>query len=110
MKTQSLPAHRDHLLVLDTGDEVIASLTDFAKNNRIQGGSFSGIGAFEKATVAYWNRDTKEYEHIEVDEQVEVLSITGSIARSAEEIKIHAHTILGRRYGGTIAGHVMRAV
>ena len=110
MKAQSFTAHRDHLLVLDPGDECIASLTDFAKKNRIEGGSFSAIGAFQQATIAYWNRETKEYEHIEVEEQVEVLALSGSIARSSEDVKIHAHTVLGRRYGSTIGGHLMRGV
>ena len=110
MKSQSFTAHRDHLLVLDPGDEFTASLTEFAKKNRIEGGSFTAIGAFEDATIAYWNRETKEYERIEVAEQVEVLALTGSIARSKEDVKIHAHAVLGRRYGSTIGGHLMRGV
>ncbi len=110
MKTKTFTSHRDHLLVLDTGDEVIASLTGFAKKNRIEGGSFSAIGAFQQATIAYWNLQTKQYEEIEIAEQVEVLALRGSVARSGEDVKIHAHAVLGRRYGSTIGGHLMRAV
>ena len=110
MKSQSFTAHRDHLLVLDPGDEFFASLTDFAKKNRIEGGSFSAIGAFEQATIAYWNRQSKEYENIGVDEQVEVLALSGSIARAGDDIKIHAHVVLGRRYGSAIGGHLIRGV
>jgi uncharacterized protein len=110
MKAHSLTAHRDHLLVLDPDDEFVASLTDFAKKNRIEGGSFSAIGAFQQATIAYWNRETKEYENIEVAEQVEVLALSGSIARAGDDVKIHAHAVLGRRYGSTIGGHLMRGV
>ena len=110
MKTHSFTAHRDHLLVLDPDDEFVASLTDFAKKNRIEGGSFSAIGAFQQATIAYWNRESKEYENIEVAEQVEVLALCGSIARSSDDVKIHAHAVLGRRDGSTIGGHLMRGV
>jgi hypothetical protein len=110
MKAHSFTAHRDHLLVLDPDDEFVASLTDFAKKNRIEGGSFSAIGAFQQATIAYWNRETKEYEKIEVAEQVEVLALGGSIARSSDDVKIHAHAVLGRRDGSTIGGHLMRGV
>ena len=110
MKAHSFTAHRDHLLILDPDDEFFASLTDFAKKNRIEGGSFSAIGAFQQATIAYWNRDTKDYENIEVAEQVEVLALSGSIARSSDDVKIHAHAVLGRRYGSTIGGHLMRGV
>src|SRR5258708_22947842 len=110
MKTQSFTAHRDHLLVLDPDDECVASLTDFAKKNRIEGGSFSAIGAFQRATIAYWNRETKVYENIEIEEQVEVLALSGSIARASDDVKIHAHAVLGRRYGSTIGGQPFRAV
>jgi hypothetical protein len=110
MKAHSFTAHRDHLLVLDPDDEFVASLTDFAKKNRIEGGSFSAIGAFQQATIAYWNRETKEYEKIEVAEQVEVLALGGSIARSSDDVKIHAHAVLGRRDGSTIGGHLIRGV
>jgi len=88
---------------------LMAKLTEFAKTNRIEGASFSGIGAFEEATIAYWNRTTKDYEHIEVDEQVEVLACSGSIARSGDDVKIHAHVALGRRYGTVIGGHLLGA-
>ncbi len=61
-----------------------------------------------QATIAYWNWDTKGYEKIEVTDQGEVLAINGSIARSGDEVKIHAHVALGRRDGATVAGHLMR--
>ena len=110
MKARDFPSHRDHLLVLDPTDEFFASVTDFAKKNGVEGAHFSAIGAFESATVAYWNRATKQYENIEIPEQVEVTSVSGSIARSGEGVKIHAHAVLGRRDGSTVGGHLVRGV
>ena len=101
---------KNHVLVLRTGDDALEALTMFAQSNRIEGASFSAIGAFREATIAYWNWDTKEYEHIEVAEQVEVLALTGNIARSDDEPRIHAHAVLGRRDGATIGGHLLRAI
>jgi uncharacterized protein len=109
MKSQSFAGRHDHLLVLDTDDDFLESLIEFVKRNDIQGASFSGIGAFRHAVIAYWNWDSKEYEHIDVPEQVEVLALTGSVARAGEDVKIHAHTVLGRRGGATIGGHLIRA-
>jgi predicted DNA-binding protein with PD1-like motif len=100
---------RDFLLVLDGGDDLMASLIAFAQQSGITGASLHGIGAFARATVAYWNKETKEYEEIAVDEQVEVLSIAGSLATAGEEIKVHAHVSLGRRDGSAIGGHLLRA-
>jgi uncharacterized protein len=111
MKSQAFdPARRrDFLLVLDGGDEVPKALIDFAAQNAIAGASLHGIGAFARATIAYWNPGTKEYEEIAVDEQVEVLSISGSLATAAEGIKLHAHVTLGKRDGSTVGGHLVRA-
>jgi hypothetical protein len=109
MKSQSFAVRRHHLLVLDTNDDFLPVVTEFVRRNDIQGASFSGIGAFQQAVIAYWNWDTKEYEHIQVTEQVEVLALSGSIARADDEVKIHAHTILGRRSGETIGGHLIQA-
>ena len=100
---------RDFLLVLDGGDEVPKALTEFAGQNAIAGASLHGIGAFARAAIAYWNPQTREYEEIAVDEQVEVLSLSGSLATAGEEIKLHAHVILGKRDGSTIGGHLLRA-
>lgn len=108
MKNLALGDNRNHLLVFQTGDDFLPLLTAFATRNQFEGASFSAIGAFVQSTVAYWNWDTKEYEHIEVGEQVEVLSLSGSIARSGAEPKLHAHAVLGRRDGSTIGGHLIR--
>lgn len=109
MKTRTIGTRASHLLVLDAGDDVLSKLKEFAKQKSIEGASFMGIGAFQKATVAWWNLDSKEYEPIPVDERVEVLSITGSVARSGNDVKIHAHVTLGRRYGPAIGGHLLSA-
>jgi predicted DNA-binding protein with PD1-like motif len=111
MKSKAFdPARRrDFLLVLDDGDDVMGSLTAFAQQNGITGASLHGIGAFSRATIAYWNKTTKVYEEIAVDEQVEVLSLAGSLATAGDEVKVHAHVTLGRRNGSTIGGHLLRA-
>jgi predicted DNA-binding protein with PD1-like motif len=101
---------KHHILVLRTGDDALDAIKELAIRNRIEGASFSAIGAFQTATIAYWNWDTKEYEHIEVAEQVEVLTLTGNVARSGNDPRLHAHVILGRRDGSTIGGHLIRGI
>ena len=101
---------KTHMLVLRTGDDALKAISEFAVQKSIEGGSFSAIGAFTNSTIAYWNRDTKEYEPIEVDEQVEVLTMTGNIAMAGTERRLHAHVILGRRDGSTVGGHLQKAI
>lgn len=99
-----------NVLIFDSGDEVIETLQRYASEHVTTSAFFHAIGAFSSATVAYWNAVTKVYEDIAVDEQIEVLSISGNLTRVPAGFKVHAHTILGRRDGSTIGGHVKRGI
>jgi uncharacterized protein len=97
------------VLVLDTDDEVVAELTNFAKENDLSAASLTAIGAFKEATLGYFDWEGKEYNEIPVEEQVEVLSLVGDIALKGEEPQLHAHAVLGRHDGSTVGGHLLEA-
>ena len=96
-------------LILDRGDEVMSTLQRFAKEHSLTASRVSAIGAFESATLGYFNWDSKEYERISIDEQVEVLSLVGDIALDGDEPKVHAHVVLGLRNGQAMGGHLLEA-
>jgi predicted DNA-binding protein with PD1-like motif len=96
-----------YLLVFDRGDEVIERLTAFARDANILFASFHALGAFERATFAFWNWDTRRYEDIPIGEQVEVVSLVGNVARDEKgKHRVHAHVSLGKRDGSLIGGHL----
>lgn len=97
-------------LVLDHGDEVSAALSGFAKENSLKGSHFTAIGGLERATLGYFDWDTKRYLKIPVDEQVEVLSLIGDIAVEGSEPKVHAHAVVGKRDGTTRGGHLLEGI
>ena len=110
MKFQAIKEHA-FLLVFDRGDEIAETLISFARDHGIRGASFTAIGACRRATIAYWNPDTKDYEKIEVPEQVEVLSLSGNIALGEDgQPRVHAHVALGKRDGSMIGGHFLSGV
>lgn len=96
-------------LVLDRGDEVMASLQRFAAEHNLIASRLTAIGAFESATLGYFDWERKAYERIPVHEQVEVLSLVGDIALDGAKPKVHAHVVLGRRDGSTVGGHLLEA-
>ncbi len=97
-------------LVFDTGDEVMAGLSDFAKDNGLDAASLTAIGAFSSATLGFYNLERKEYEKIPVQEQVEVLSLVGDITLKEDgEPQVHVHVVLGRSDGSTRGGHLLEA-
>jgi uncharacterized protein len=95
-------------LVFDKGDEVIAGLTSFATDHGLDSSHFTAIGAFERATLGYFQRDRKQYKEIPVEEQVEVLSLIGDIALEDGEPKVHAHVVVGLEDGATRGGHLLK--
>lgn len=94
-------------LVFEAGDEVIATLEDHARRRGIQGAAFTAIGAFSRATLAFFNLTTNEYDEIPVEEQVEVAALIGNIGVHGGEPRVHAHCVLGRPDGSTLAGHLL---
>ena len=100
---------RSYALVFDTGDEPVTLLTRFAEENRIHAARFTAIGAFQEATVGYFDWQKKDYEKIPVREQVEVLALVGDIALDKGKPKLHAHVVLGKRDGSAHGGHLLNA-
>ena len=97
-------------LIFDTGDEVMKTLLDFAKERRLAGSHFTAIGAFQDAVLGYFDWEKKDYQKIPVREQVEVVSLVGDIADDPKgEPKVHAHVVVGRSDGSTRAGHLLEA-
>lgn len=101
---------RTFLLVLDPGEEVISALKDFAARNNLQGAHFQAIGAFQRITLAYFQREQKSYREIPVNEQVEAAALSGNLSRRGEEVVIHAHAVVSRADGTTLGGHILEGV
>ncbi len=97
-------------LVFDTGDEFMAGLTNFAKENDLTASSLTAIGALSDATLDFFDMEKKEYKEIPVQEQVEVLSLVRDIAPKEDgEPQVHAHVVLGTSDGAARGGHLLEA-
>ena len=101
MKTKRLVegAEKTYAVVFGAGDEVITGLTQFAEEAGLDGAHFTALGAFERATLGYFDLATQDYVHIPIAEQVEVLSLAGDIALKDGKPKVHAHVVVGKRDG-----------
>jgi predicted DNA-binding protein with PD1-like motif len=102
---------RQHVVVFETGDEVVSGLTDWARDRQLPATSFTAIGAFSEATLGYYDLDEQSYLEIPVHDQVEVLTLAGDITLDGEGgWQVHGHAVCGRRDGSTVGGHLLRAV
>jgi uncharacterized protein len=112
MKAALLHEHeglRTFAVILATGDEVMASLTAFAAERQLKTTQLAAIGALSRVVVAYFDWRTKEYRHILIDEQVEVLSLVGDITVDAGKPKVHAHMVIGKADATAHGGHLIEA-
>jgi hypothetical protein len=97
------------VVILETGDEAMECLKAFAIERALDSASFKAIGAFEEATLAYFDWERKRYLPIPVPEQTEVASLTGDIALGPDaQPVVHVHAVLGRRDGSAVAGHLQK--
>ncbi|WP_029584923.1 PPC domain-containing DNA-binding protein [Bradyrhizobium sp. URHD0069] len=96
------------VVILETGEEAFVALTKFANDAGITAASLTAIGAFEKATVGWFDFENKTYKKIEVAEQCEVLSAIGDIAVGDDgKASLHVHVVLGLPDGTTRGGHLL---
>lgn len=98
-----------YALIFATGDEVIGGLRDFFREKNFGAAHFTAIGAFSSAVLAYFDWEKKGYVKIPLDEQVEVVVLTGDMAWKDDKPAVHAHAVLGRRDGSTRGGHLISA-
>ncbi len=76
----------------------------------IGGGSFTGIGALMRSRIAFFDTEARQYQDIELDEQLEVLVLVGNVALHDGEPLVHAHVTLGRGDGSTLGGHLRQSI
>jgi predicted DNA-binding protein with PD1-like motif len=101
---------RTFALILDTGDEILSSVRDFAQKQHLSGSSFKAIGALSQVKLGWFNWETKKYQTaVAFDEQVELLSLIGDVALLDGEPQVHAHLVVGRADGTAHGGHLMSA-
>jgi predicted DNA-binding protein with PD1-like motif len=101
---------RTFVLILDPGEEAFAAITAFAVDRRLSGAALTAIGAFERATVGWFDLKKKTYRPIEIDQQCEALSLVGDIATGDDgKPSLHIHAVVGLSDGTTRGGHLLKA-
>lgn len=100
---------KTYAVVFDTGDEVVAGLTEFAGRQRLSASQLTGLGAFSDVVLGFFDLATKDYLRIPIDEQVEVVTLVGDIALKDGKPKLHPHVVVSKRDGSAWGGHLLEA-
>ena len=100
---------KHYAIILAKGDEVMSGLTDFARQNKVTSASFTAIGAYSHATVAWFDDARKEFKLIPIEQQVELVSMIGDIALVNDQPSVHTHVAVASSDGTVRGGHVINA-
>lgn len=101
--------HRSFSVAFDKGEDPVPLLREFAQREQLRGSQVTAVGAFEHAVLGYFDRLTRSYLRIPLDQQVEVLSFVGDIAHAGAAPVVHVHVVLGLSDGSTRGGHLLEA-
>jgi predicted DNA-binding protein with PD1-like motif len=96
-----------YVAICDPGDEAVSALTEFARSERLEASQITAVGAFEHATVGWFDPAARDYRRIPVHEQCEVLSLIGDVAEGQDGPILHMHVVLGLSDGTTRGGHLL---
>ena len=94
------------MIRLEKGEDILGSITGFAKGNRVGAALFEGIGSLNTAKLGHYDFETRKYSFEVFKDDLEILSLSGNISRMNGKPLPHAHVTLGRRNFSVIGGHL----
>jgi hypothetical protein len=99
-----------YVVRLQKGEEVIGSLTRFAEAVDLRSGGVTGIGTVHSVDLGYFESSTKEYTHVRLDDEFELISLTGNFSTVDGKMLVHAHVALSDRQCRAFGGHLFSGV
>ena len=106
---QAFRAPNAHVLRLDVGQELMQTLTAYLSQEKIHGGSVTGIGAVMNTTLGYFDVHTKEYHRRDFPDDMELVSLVGNITRVDGAPFVHAHAVISGADYVAYSGHLFNA-
>jgi predicted DNA-binding protein with PD1-like motif len=97
------------LMVLRNGDNVVEHLERLAVEEKIPTASFMGIGFMREATFGFYDFSRKAFDP-KTFRNVEVASLTGTVAWKGDKPSVHAHGLVTDGSFGASGGHLLNLV
>ncbi|MEX0672685.1 MAG: PPC domain-containing DNA-binding protein [Candidatus Paceibacterota bacterium] len=99
-----------YIIRIPQGDGIKQTLEEFCADQKINGGSFFGIGAVRSATIGMYHINNFEYTYSDITKPHEITNLTGNVALYDETLLIHAHITLAGADHQACGGHLKEAI
>jgi predicted DNA-binding protein with PD1-like motif len=81
-----------------------------ATEKNLSAASFKAVGALSSVRLTWFSWESKKYEPaVDLDEQLELLSLIGDVALKDGKPVVHAHAVIGKKDGTAHGGHLVEA-
>lgn len=97
---------RIHVLRVDQGKEVISEILHACEEAGIRSAVLTGLGLLSRSKIAFFDPATQSYRVMEIDEPLELASLTGNISLKEGSLFAHVHVVIGDEKR-TLAGHLI---
>ncbi len=94
----------------EQGEEIIGKLRELCEDLKLKAGLISAIGAFEEATLGFFNLNKQEYHKKDFKGSFEIVSLTGNLTEMDNKPYLHIHACLGDADFNTYGGHLDRGI
>jgi predicted DNA-binding protein with PD1-like motif len=88
------------------GEDVLDRMNQLVRENRITAGSFTALGALEKASVGFFSGNGR-YSAVSSRGPMEVASCVGNVSLKDGKPYTHAHIVTADKEGNAYGGHLM---
>ncbi len=95
-----------YTLRFDRGDHFPSLFQNFLEKEKIIGGWFMGLGAFQNPEISYYDLRKKIYLRKKRKGLFEVLNLIGNVATLSGKLVTHTHVVLSGRDHKAFGGHL----
>ena len=101
---------KNHIIVrLDVGEEIISSIMNILKNEKISFATVTGIGATNNFTVGTYDVTNQLYKKSNYKGVYEIVSLLGNTSTMNNEPYIHIHMSAADKNNNVVGGHLNEA-
>ena len=98
---------RTFMFSVQKGDDLLQALQGFCHHYQIRCGVIHALGAVERATFSVYDQKAKKYVKINLEKELEILSLCGNVSLFDDKPMVHAHITLADAQGQAFGGHLM---
>ncbi len=99
-----------YVIRLEKDEEIVSSLKDLCKKEKISLGTIGGIGAVGEVEVGYFETKTKKYHSKVLKGDMEILNLNGNISEMNGDVYLHLHITVADENLNAMGGHLNSAV